>query len=187
MYNKDKTGQRIGILTLIERQRYAPEGCKQKQTFYLCICDCGTTLVVSDSNLMSSMKKNKNLERSCGCLQREWVRDRSIKEDGVAAKTQIFNQYKGNAKQRNIPFMVTKEELLAIVFKDCYYCSMPASTPTCNARIPLLYSGIDRIDNTKGYTLDNIVPCCKWCNIAKIDRSLEYFLGKVEAIVKNER
>ena len=28
-------------------------------------------------------------------------------------------------------------------------------------------NGIDRVDSSKGYTLENSVPCCKYCNIAK--------------------
>lgn len=110
-----------------------------------------------------------------------------MKEEGVAAKNEVYNQYRGNAKQRKIPFALSKEEFWAVVFKDCYYCTSVASTPTSNAKMPLMYSGIDRINNTKGYTVDNVVPCCKWCNIAKVDKSLEYFLSKIKDIVINER
>ena len=28
-------------------------------------------------------------------------------------------------------------------------------------------NGVDRVDNTKGYSVDNSVPCCKFCNTAK--------------------
>lgn len=39
--------------------------------------------------------------------------------------------------------------------KSCYYCG---------DGLPLYGSGMDRIDNGKGYTLDNVVPCCFKCN-----------------------
>lgn len=32
------------------------------------------------------------------------------------------------------------------------------------------YNGIDRLDNTKGYTPENSVACCKHCNSLKGDR-----------------
>ena len=38
------------------------------------------------------------------------------------------------------------------------------------------YNGIDRVDNTRGYTLDNVVPCCFKCNRAKDTMTKEEFL-----------
>lgn len=43
-------------------------------------------------------------------------------------------------------------------------------------------NGIDRIDNNKGYTIDNVVPCCKMCNQAKNDYTLQEFQDWVEKI-----
>jgi len=37
------------------------------------------------------------------------------------------------------------------------------------------YNGIDRLDNNKSHTKDNIVPCCKYCNFAKGNLLLEDF------------
>jgi hypothetical protein len=36
-----------------------------------------------------------------------------------------------------------------------------------------VYNGIDRLDNTKGYTIDNIVPCCYKCNVLKKDFTID--------------
>jgi hypothetical protein len=38
-----------------------------------------------------------------------------------------------------------------------------------------LHNGIDRLDNALGYTTANSVPCCKPCNQAKNDRSVDEF------------
>jgi hypothetical protein len=38
-------------------------------------------------------------------------------------------------------------------------------------------NGIDRVDNTKGYSVDNCVPCCRRCNVAKADMTPDQFLG----------
>jgi hypothetical protein len=35
------------------------------------------------------------------------------------------------------------------------------------------YNGIDRIENTKGYSIDNCAPCCKICNNSKSTLSKE--------------
>lgn len=42
--------------------------------------------------------------------------------------------------------------------------------------------GIDRIDSSKDYTLDNCVPCCFICNRIKNKYDLNTFFDKVEKI-----
>ena len=37
-------------------------------------------------------------------------------------------------------------------------------------------NGIDRIDSSKGYTVENSVACCKYCNTAKNTMSVDEFL-----------
>jgi len=39
-----------------------------------------------------------------------------------------------------------------------------------------VYNGIDRIDNTKGYTPENCVPCCFEVNAMKRDFSEQRFI-----------
>lgn len=43
---------------------------------------------------------------------------------------------------------------------DCHYCGQHIET---------LGSSLDRKDSDKGYTLDNVVPCCGDCNKVKND------------------
>ena len=45
------------------------------------------------------------------------------------------------------------------------------------------YTGIDRYDNTLGYTLENSVPCCKQCNRIKTDMAASEFAERLERIV----
>jgi len=180
---RDKTGLRIGILTVLKRYRYTPENYKKPQTFYDCICDCGTLVHVSDSGLESS-KRNKNTPRSCGCLQVDWLRLRSTKPDGVSAKNSLYSQYRGNARQRGHSFNLSKEEFFSLVFKDCYYCSSPPTLSTFNKRgSNVIYTGVDRLNNLEGYIYENCVPCCKWCNIAKKSLTKQEFLENIERLV----
>ena len=65
-----------------------------------------------------------------------------------------------------------------ILTKECVYCGD-------THRI-----GCDRIDNTKGHTKDNVVPCCIECNVARnnyftYDEMRE--LGKAIAQIKEKR
>lgn len=58
----DLTGQRFGMLQVLERtmKRTSPNG--KRVTVYKCLCDCGRTTYVQHSKLMLEMTK------SCGCL-----------------------------------------------------------------------------------------------------------------------
>ena len=46
----------------------------------------------------------------------------------------------------------------------------------------LKINGIDRVDSGKGYVINNVVPCCKYCNIAKGEMSREDFLKWVKRV-----
>ena len=62
--------------------------------------------------------------------------------------------------------------------KPCIYCGYTKKI------------GCDRIDNSKGHTKDNVVPCCHECNTARSDHftvSEMLRLGKVIREIKNDR
>lgn len=59
------------------------------------------------------------------------------------------------AKKRNYAVDITYEQYLTIISNSCYYC---------DGELPEQGGGVDRVDNSKGYTLDNCVPCCTRCN-----------------------
>ena len=44
------------------------------------------------------------------------------------------------------------------------------------------YNGIDRKDNFLGYTLSNVVTCCKKCNFLKRDMSYIDFINYIKQI-----
>lgn len=45
-----------------------------------------------------------------------------------------------------------------------------------------LYNGIDRLDNRRGYTVKNSVPCCTLCNYKKGNQSADEFLTWVRKV-----
>lgn len=51
---------------------------------------------------------------------------------------------------------LSKDDLRIVKESDCSYCGFPAT-------------GFDRVDNSKGHSKDNVVPCCKECNVARMD------------------
>lgn len=70
-----------------------------------------------------------------------------------------FCQLKSSASRRNIVVGIDFEQYCALVITDeCHYCG---------SVLPCAGSGIDRLDHTEGYILNNIVPCCWECNKRK--------------------
>ena len=45
--------------------------------------------------------------------------------------------------------------------------------------------GIDRIDSSKDYTLDNCVSCCGMCNIMKNKFDIDEWFSKIGEIYRN--
>jgi len=87
-----------------------------------------------------------------------------------------YKKYIYRGKTKNIPFKISYEEFERIMNSTCYYCN---DTNMNNK------PGIDRIDSNQGYSLDNIVPCCKECNYIKFTYPLELFESKINKISKN--
>jgi hypothetical protein len=67
-----------------------------------------------------------------------------------------FKTCRKMAKVRNLEFNLSLAEYLELITLDqCSYCRGP---------LPILGHGLDRVDNSKGYTKDNVVACCGPCN-----------------------
>jgi len=89
------------------------------------------------------------------------------KEDIKAKKIAYANTREGklkilksNAKNRNIMITMTDDEIMNMTDMQCEYCGIePIYT--------VMRNGIDRMDSSKGYELDNCVPCCHMCNMMK--------------------
>lgn len=67
-----------------------------------------------------------------------------------------YTMYRGNAKRRGIGFNLTMEQFKGFWKKPCYYTGENINT-----------IGIDRLDNSKGYMVNNCVSCCKQVNMMK--------------------
>lgn len=53
---------------------------------------------------------------------------------------------------------------------ECFYCGSATN------------GGLDRVDNSRGYCNDNVVPCCKPCNYMKRDLTQADFLSHINKI-----
>jgi hypothetical protein len=187
-FAKDLTGKRFGKLTVIERSEDFVRDGKTHAARWRVLCDCGETRFKTTSELQAGRS------RSCGCFARQLRSDRLRMPDGVAARNHILTSYKHAAKKRNLEWGITDGEFFGLIEKQCYYCGRQ---PSGIARIQqrsslhvreaseLLYTGVDRFDNNRGYVVGNVVPCCKRCNIGKNTLSGFEFIELARAIAKN--
>ncbi len=60
-----------------------------------------------------------------------------------------------HAKRRSLEWAIPLSEYLEYVKMRCHYC---------DGSLPIRGTGLDRLDNDKGYTIQNVVPCCGSCN-----------------------
>lgn len=162
---EDLTDRRFGQLTVIKFMEY-----KYNHQLWLCRCDCGNERTATRNNLLKG--------HSWHCVDCSgW--SRQALPEGEAAFNAIYGAYKRKAQKRGLIFSLTRAEFKKLTKQPCHYCGAePAhvATPRGKARTGnYIYNGIDRLDNSMGYIVDNCVPCCKMCNFAKRDISVEDF------------
>lgn len=100
-------------------------------------------------------------------------RDASITHDTVdicirESKT-IYQNYKHEAKKKNLSFNLSLTYLQELINKPCIYCGDSESNTKSTPKGNFKYNGIDRWNNNKGYEESNVVPCCKRCGLMKND------------------
>ena len=154
---------------------------RSKQSFWLTRCDCGTEAEVSSGNL----KRIK----SCGCWCREISGMSRQFPNNIAARNLNICRYKSSAIKRNLEWQLSDDDVQTIMVLRCHYCGiepkqMLRHNNWSKHRDPVLYNGIDRVDNSRGYVPDNVVPCCKVCNRAKDTMTQEEFISWAERVVK---
>lgn len=164
---KSYIGHRFGKLIALRRIDIESEYNKTI-TKYECLCDCGKITIVTYNNL-----KTGNTQ-SCGCLRKAGNQPRVDKiKQRVNA---IGRYYRRNALTRNISWSLSNAQVEALVTESCYFCGYFDS---------ILLNGIDRLDNDLGYYQENVVSCCRWCNIAKSKRNVKDFLEWVQKAYKH--
>jgi 5-methylcytosine-specific restriction endonuclease McrA len=156
----DETGKTYGLLRVIQRQGRGKHG----DALWLCRCQCGGECVTRGNRLRAGAT------RSCGCLRGS--------PTGETAFRRVMATTKYGARIRGLEWELTREQVLALHQQSCHYCGAdPSNKMVTPAGDIYTYQGIDRIDNDGGYTLDNVVPCCKQCNRAKRDLGYNEFLA----------
>lgn len=175
---KDLIGKRFGKLLVIEDDGSRTD---QGQINWKCLCDCGKyTYAIS-------YKLEHGFKTSCGCNAKRYFKPKQSTdiEKRNTAISRIIGRYKSKAKTRNIKWDISKKTFISTIEKPCFYCGIQSSMSLNINGFNYNYNGVDRIDSSKDYTNDNIVPCCKNCNMAKSDLKQKDFYDWVQRISEN--
>jgi hypothetical protein len=171
-------GKVFGRLTVVS----VSDKDKDGHSFWNCICICGGEKRVRGYSL------RRGDTRSCGCIMAEnaWDHPRKHATPEVAAWLFNYRQYLRNAKHCGHEVTLSFDEYKFLASQPCAYCGEPPEKrPSQRGRASVFASGIDRVDNSKGYTKENVVPCCTWCNRAKNNTTKEEFIKKCKMVAAN--
>lgn len=159
-------GERYTRLVVIE---FSHKDAKSRK-WWKCRCDCGEMRTLHTGNLRSGNT------RSCGCLAKDSAAQRrlSVHHSDITA---VILGYKRHAVRRGHEWSLDRDEVVEIIERPCFYCGAPPANVkrTKNSITPFQYNGIDRLDNSAGYTPCNVVACCRICNRAKETLTVEEF------------
>jgi hypothetical protein len=169
-------GRKYGVFTVIE----VFFGTIRNKGGVICRCRC---VCGEERDYFAADAKRK---RSCGCVNNKrfgaLTKGKPAynrKTYGESASNGLYCSYINRARKGFIEFNLTKEQFFKLTQENCYFCGVIPSNsyPTSKTQYgPYKHNGIDRINNSLGYILENCVACCKWCNFAKNIRSEEDYL-----------
>jgi hypothetical protein len=173
-------GKKFGKLTVVANS----DRKHGSAPMYLCECECGNTTYRTATQLRATA-----FPRCINCLHKT-NRGRTRSKPGETGFNSLYSSYRGAARNRGFIFDLTKEIFRELTQQSCHYCG--ASPSKCQYGSygftkdygSYVYNGIDRVDSTKGYTLENSVPCCHMCNMMKHKLHKEEFLEQCRKITE---
>lgn len=119
---------------------------------WICQCSCGNTKSILSNSLMSERT------RSCGCLQLKSVSGKHMYRE---IPIRYYNSIISNAKKRGISFDLSLDEINTKFLeqnKKCYYTGLDIGflDEILENNNRTNSASVDRIDSSKGYSVDNI-------------------------------
>lgn len=145
--------------------------------------DCGEIHTVRYSTI--KYRKNSQYLKTGETLCRKCANRRMSgdKSNNYIHGTARYSEYRNNARHRNIDFGLSVDEFKDLTEKPCHYCGGYSSDWNESSR----GNGIDRMDSSKGYFLENCVPCCSKCNFVKNTTPYDVFIKYIRQMYETTK
>lgn len=149
---------------------------------FRCLCKCGTEFTIGYTMIFR--------QRSCGCLRQRKGKDHPLFKGHEGIYGSKWSTYIDNAKKRNIPFDLTIKDAWNIYEKQtgkCALTGLPLTLwPSAKNDERRASASLDRINNKKGYTKDNVWWVHKDINQIKMDMPTQQFIDLCKKVVEHE-
>lgn len=162
------TGKRFGKL-IVNKFNHSDRTGK---AFWSCQCDCGNTTTVNGMHLRSG--HTTSCGKSCGKTGLP-TKKRKYEANLDNVWYSRYSWFMAHAEMRDHCVEISPELFQKISSSSCAYCGGFSKKG---------YNGIDRKNSKLGYTIENAVSCCRICNLAKNEYTVEEFLSWVKRICK---
>jgi hypothetical protein len=109
-------------------------------------------------------KSHYNKQLKLNSIEKIREQNRVSRQKRITTDKGRFMIARLKAKERKLDFDLSLEDFTRISKLPCHYCN----DKLCGKKI-LTGCHLDRIDNSKGYTLDNVLSCGQLCNSIRMD------------------
>lgn len=175
------TGLKIGKLTVLKEV----EKSKSDRIKWTCKCECGNIKNIHGYYL------RKHSAVSCGCSKKHvGGKENPLWKGCQDLSTRYFRNTKRRAIKKNLEFNITIEQMWEQFTKQngkCALSGVELKFPKHSSKICTGNASIDRIDSSKGYTVNNIQWVDKKINQIKMDMNEEEFIKRCKQITEYQK
>ena len=177
---KDISNEKFGKLFVL---KFSGQIYKDGQALWECECDCGNIVYITGGHLRYGHTK------SCGCLKHTSKSNSPCWKGFGEISGGFWCEIKNSARKRDIT--------ITIVIKDIWNLFLQQDRKCALTNLPLKFgskrlkeettASLDRIDSSKGYTIDNVQWLHKTVNKMKMDLTQDEFVEFCKLIAQNAR
>jgi len=176
-YKPVKVGEQFGSWTVLKEDWYDSE---KNASFVEVQCKCGVKKVVRKFTIQ------KGISKKC----RQCMGNESFTGYEKLGGYHL-NQIQRSARNRNLEYKVKPKELWDLLVQQDFKCVLSGElielSRTIDNKTKVQTASLDRIDNSKGYTIDNVRWVHKVINQMRSNRTDKEFISWCRKVTKKNK
>ncbi len=174
--NEQYINKTFGCYKVLNFSNYGENKTKTKYFNVECL-ECNSTSIKSLKVILTSPK-------NCSDCKTKTRRTPTLQ----APRNCVKYSYTSGAVERGYIFELSDKKFDELIFGNCFYCGQEPEEYKSDARLnktdlTFKRNGIDRLDNSIGYTDENCVTACFKCNKLKSNLNYSDFMQHITKIV----